>query len=124
VSTAEFTERVGKRGFCRPSGSVTFEQGLELMSGAVRWARQEQLPDILIDIRGLTLVGPLTTFMRYELGRRLAEVSGGVVRVAIVANASLIDPQKIGALVAQNRGMNADVFASETDAIKWLEARA
>jgi hypothetical protein len=124
VSTPQFSERVGKRGFSRPTGQVTFEQGLELMADAIRWAREEQLRDILIDIRGFTLVGPLTTFMRYELGKRLAEVAGGLVRVAIIANASIIDPQKIAALVAQNRGMNVDVFASEADALKWLDTRA
>ena len=124
MSTPEFSERIGKRGFYRPSGSVTFEQGLELIAGAIRWAREEQLADILVDIRGFTLVGQLTTFMRYELGKRLAELSGGVVRVSMVANASVIDPQKIAALVAQNRGMNVDVFTSEADAIKWLDARA
>jgi hypothetical protein len=124
MGAPEFSERVGKRGFSRPSGSGTFEQGLEFVAGVVRWARDEQLPDVLIDIRGFTLVGQLTTFMRYEFGKRIAEAGGGMVRVAFVANASLIDPQKIGALVAQNRGMNVEVFESEADALKWLDARA
>jgi hypothetical protein len=124
MGAPEFSERVGKRGFCRPSGSATFEQGLDFMIGVIRWARDEQLPDILIDIRGFTLVGQLTTFMRYEFGKRLAEAADGTVRVAFVANASLIDPQKIAALVAQNRGMNVDVFTSEADALEWLDTRA
>ncbi len=35
----------------------------------------------------------------------------------------IIDPQKIGVLMAQNRGVNGDVFTNETDALAWLDAR-
>jgi hypothetical protein len=40
-----------------------------------------------------------------------------------VARAEIIDPQKIGAMMAQNRGANGDVFTSEMDALAWLDTR-
>ena len=45
------------------------------------------------------------------------------MRVALVARPELIDPQKIGVLMFQNRGGNGDVFTNEADAIAWLDAR-
>jgi hypothetical protein len=43
------------------------------------------------------------------------------MRVAVVARPELIDPQKIGVLMAQNRGVNGDVFSTESAAIAWLD---
>ncbi len=45
------------------------------------------------------------------------------LRVAFVARPEHIDSQKIGMLIAQNRGLSADVFASEAAALAWLDAR-
>jgi hypothetical protein len=41
--------------------------------------------------------------------------------VALVARPELIDPQKIGVLMAQNRGVLGDVFTNEADALLWLD---
>ena len=49
---------------------------------------------------------------------------GGALRVAIVARPELIDPQKTGVLMAQNRGVNGDVFEHEADALAWLDAES
>ena len=52
-----------------------------------------------------------------------AESAGSGLRVAMVARAELIDPEKIGVLMAQNRGVAGDVFTTEAAAIAWLDAR-
>ena len=44
--------------------------------------------------------------------------------MAIVARPELIDPQKIGVLMAQNRGATGDVFTTEAAALAWLDARS
>ena len=36
---------------------------------------------------------------------------------------ALIDPEKIGVLMAQNRGAIGDVFTNEAEAIVWLDGR-
>ena len=41
----------------------------------------------------------------------------------IVARTELIDPQKIGVLMVQNRGATSEVFTNEADALKWLAGR-
>jgi hypothetical protein len=118
----EHFEIVGSRGFYRPAGTVTLEQAVDMVVDAIRWARAQQAQDILINIQHLAGFRSMSTFMRYEFGRRVAEVAGSV-RVAMVAAPALIDPQKIGALVAQNRGVTGDIFSSEVAALAWLDAR-
>ncbi len=122
MATPEFVERIGQRVFYRPAATVTFEQAVDMVANAIRWTRAQRAEDILVNIQGLNGVAPMSTFMRYEFGRRIAEVAGSV-RVAMVAPAALIDPQKIGALVAQNRGVTGDIFSSEAAALAWLDAR-
>ena len=53
----------------------------------------------------------------------MGRIRGRRMRVAIVTRPELIDTQKIGMLMAQNRGVNGDVFAHETEALAWLDAR-
>jgi hypothetical protein len=122
VAAPQFVERAGQRVFYRPAGNVTFEQGVDMVANAIRWARAQQAQDILVNIQGLHGVAHISTFMRYEFARRIAEVAGPV-RIAMVVAAEMIDPEKIGALVAQNRGVTGDVFSSEAAALAWLDAR-
>jgi hypothetical protein len=60
--------------------------------------------------------------MRYELAVRWAQ-SAGTLRVALVVPEALMDPKKFAMLMAHNRGVNGDVFTSEAEALKWLNAR-
>ena len=41
----------------------------------------------------------------------------------MVARPELIDPEKIGVLMAQNRGASGDVFTTEAAALAWLDAQ-
>jgi hypothetical protein len=119
----EHFEQVGSRGFYRPVAVVTFEQAVELVAQAMRHARECALTDLLVNTLGLSGFATPSTFARYSLAVKWAESAGGALRVAIVARAEIIDPQKIGVLMAQNRGVNGDVFTNEADALAWLDAR-
>jgi hypothetical protein len=49
------------------------------------------------------------------------EASGGV-RLAMVARAEMIDPEKFGVTVAANRGLVSNIFTTELEARAWLDA--
>lgn len=119
----EFFEIVGSRGFFRPVGNVTFEQAVDTVADAMRHARERGLVDLLVSTHGLTGFQPPSTFARYALAVKWAEATAGTLRVALVTRPELIDPQKIGVLMAQNRGVTGDVFEHEADALGWLDAR-
>jgi len=116
-------ERVGARGFYRPIAQVTFEQGVALVAESIQVARDLGLSDLLVNTTGLTGFAPPSVFGRYAMATNWAQRAGAALRVALVARAELIDPQKIGVLILQNRGGTGDVFTSEADALEWLDAR-
>ena len=116
-------EQIGSRGFYRPVAVVTFEQAADMVAGAMRYARERGAVDLLVNTHGLTGYPIPSTFARYSLAVKWAESAGGALRVALVARPEVIDPQKIGVLMAQNRGVNGDVFTNEMDALAWLDAR-
>lgn len=123
MQAPESFEIVGSRGFYRPVGIVTFEQAVDRVAVAMSYARERGLTDLLASTLGLTGFPPPSTFARYALAVKWAEAAGGALRVALVARPEVIDPQKIGVLMAQNRGVNGDVFTREADALAWLDAR-
>jgi hypothetical protein len=119
----EHFEQIGTRGFYRPVGVVTFEHAVQNVAQAMRYAREHGLEDLLVNTLGLSGFPPPDTFERYSLAVAWAGAAGGALRVALVARADAIDPQRIGVLMAQNRGVNGDVFTNEKDALAWLNAR-
>ena len=119
----EHFEQIGTRGFYRPIAIVSFEQAIEMVAQAMRYARERGLVDLLANANGLTGYPQPSTFARYSLAVKWAEAAGGSLRVALIARPEIIDPQRIGVLMAQNRGVNGDVFTNESDALAWLDAR-
>ena len=116
-------ELVGSRGFFRPVARVSFEQGAEMIVIAMKQARALGLADLVVNVIGLTGFEPLKIFERYAMATKWVESAGAAMRVAWVLKPELIDPQKIGIVMAQNRGASGDVFATETAALAWLDAR-
>jgi len=123
VNAPEYFEQLGSRGFYRPIGVVTFERAVDMVAMSMRVARERGLADLLVNTHGLTGFPTPSTFARYSLAVKWAESAGSALRVALVTRPEIIDPQKIGVLMAQNRGVNGDVFTNETEALAWLDAR-
>lgn len=106
----------------RPRGHVSLEGGTELIATAIASARERGVRKILVNTVGLTGFDMPTMSERYVFARACAEASSGFVRIAMVARAELIDPQKFGVTVAANRDVTGDVFVSEEEAVAWLES--
>jgi len=121
MNTLKNFEQVGRRGFFRPVGMVSFDQAIEIVAEGMRHARSLELADLLVNTTGLAGFPAPDVFARYSLASKWAESAGASMRVALVARPDLIDPQKIGVLMAQNRGVNGDVFPTESAAIAWLD---
>ena len=87
-------------------------------------ARSLGLHDLLVNTTGFTGFPPPSIFARHALAVKWAESAGSGLIVAMVARPELIDPEKIGVLMAQNRGATGDVFHTEAAALAWLDARS
>ncbi len=116
-------EAVATRGFHRPAGTMTFQQAVENVAQALRCARDQGLSDILVNTAQMAGFDPPGTFERYAMIMRWVEIAGAGLRIAVVARPAFIDPQKIGTLIAQNRGASVEAFTDEASALEWLDSR-
>ena len=123
MNTFPHFEVLGKRGFYRPTGQVSFEQATQMVVEAIQHARSLGLASLLVNSQGFTGIAVPSIFARHQLALKFAESAGSKLHVAMVARAELIDPQKIGVIMGQNRGLSNDVFTNEAEAILWLDSR-
>ena len=123
MGTMKGLEQIGSRGYFRPTGTVTAQEAAAMVSAAIRTARDLGLADMLIDGTGASGFVSANTFDRYDFGTAWAAAAGSEFRVALVVKPEIVDFQKIGMLVAQNRNALADIFTTEAEALAWLDAR-
>ena len=116
-------EVVNQRGFYRPAGKVSFEQATEMVAQSMLHARSLGLSSLLVNTMGFSGISVPSIFARHQLALRWAESAGANLHVAVVARPEMIDPEKIGVIMAQNRGASGDVFTTEAAAILWLDSR-
>lgn len=122
LTQPEFLERIGDRAFYRPIFRAGFHEALAACIAAVRWAREQGCTDMLINVRGIAGMETITTFMKYEVAVGWAQAAGAM-RIALVVHDHIMNPEKLALLMAHNRGANGDAFTSESDALRWLNAR-
>jgi hypothetical protein len=113
-------EALGNCAYYRPAGKVTLEQASELCVRAIEFARVRRIPKLFVNFKALTGFPSPSLSERYFLARKWAAAGRGLVQLALVVQAEMIDPDKFGVTVARNDGMNADVFPEEQEALDWL----
>src|SRR5262245_4036693 len=121
MSKPEYFEILKERAVFRPRGRVSIEQAVDLVTSAITFARSLYIQNLLVDASNLTGFEPPDVAMRYFIVHKWARAAAGGVRVAFVAIPEMIDPRKFGAIVASNVGFIADAFATEEEALTWLE---
>jgi hypothetical protein len=70
---------------------------------------------VLLDARGVG--GEVSTPDRFDIGAASARIPA---KLALIAQAHMIDPERFGETVARNRGADHRVFATEAEAVAWL----
>lgn len=113
---------VGGCAYYRPVGKTTLEQAVDLVDQALAYARDRRIPKLFFSALGLIGMRSPSLPERYFFVRRWAATGQGLVQVAMVIHAEMIDPEKFGVTVAHNSGLHADVFPSEPEALDWLLA--
>ena len=104
----------------RPVGKVSFQEGAAACVEAIGLAGEQGILRLLINLTGLAGLGPISTLDRFWLAKRCASAAKPGFKLAVVANRDIIDQHHFGAMVARNRGLRADVFATEEEAHDWL----
>src|SRR6478752_5476579 len=86
-----------------PVGQFSLSEAIDLISAAIRFAAEQNIRRLLVNITGLAGLGKLDTFDRYFLNRQFAKDSKLGMKLAMVARPELIDWDKFGVTVARNR---------------------
>jgi hypothetical protein len=103
----------------RPSGELSFHGAVGVIAEAISEAASQGIKRLLVDAVNLRGFPHPTTAERFFMSETWASKSRGL-RLAVVSRPDLIDPMRFGVMVARNRGLFANVFSSEAEAIEWL----
>jgi len=103
-----------------PIGVVSLEKAASLISSAIIFARDHNIKLLLVDARQLTGFPSPSVPDRYFISREWAREAKSRVKVAVVLQRYMIDPERFGVQVAINLGMRANVFDSRPEALAWL----
>ena len=105
----------------RPSGRVSLKEAVALITAAIRLTQQSKLEKLLVVTLGWIDLPSPSVAERYAFAKEWAEAAQSRTQIAVVARPELIDHEKFGVTVARNRGLIADVFTSEEEALTWLQ---
>ena len=110
------------RAFYRPVGTVSFDEAAALVRAGIAAARRNRVKSLLVNTTGLIGFPSPDTLERFLAVVQWAEEARSGLRLAMVARAEMIHPQKFGVIVAANRGLASNVFTTEVEARDWLAA--
>jgi hypothetical protein len=93
------------------------EEAFRTIADAIRTHSAKVL---LVDVRAVP--GPYSFMDRIGLGENVGRYLAKVP-VAVLADPHQLDPDRIGRVVAVNRGANLEIFTDPAEAESWLQAR-
>jgi hypothetical protein len=122
MSKPEYFEIMEGHAVYRPSGYVTLHQVVELVTSAIAYAREQKIRKLLVVLIGPSGFPSPSVAERYYLVRKWAETARGHVHVAVVVKPKFIDADGFSVTVASNNGFSGNVFATEPEALAWLQS--
>jgi hypothetical protein len=120
MNMADYLEIKAGIGEFRPRGECALVEAVDLITDAIGHCRDRRVNRLLVVTTGLVGVSIPTLVDRFLMVEQWAREASGMVVVAMVASPEYVHPQKFGVIVAADLGLVADVFTSESDALKWL----
>src|SRR4051812_16903342 len=100
------------RGIYRPVGSISFDEAVDRVRTVIALACSNRATDLLVDTTALIGFAAPDTFQRFLAAVAWAEQAKGRLRLAMIARAEMIDPEKFGVIVADNRGLVSNIFTT------------
>ena len=109
-------------GICqfRPCGKSSLVEAVDLINCAIAFCRNRTIAKLLVNTTALAGVSVPALVDRFLMIEGWAQEAKGMVTVALVVQPEYVHPRKFGVQVAEHFGLTADVFTSETEAMKWL----
>jgi hypothetical protein len=102
-------------------GETSFAQAVRLVQDVLVRMRERGVQELLIEALGLKLDRIPDVGQRYFMARDWAVAARGALRLAMVVQPELVDPEKFGMLALRNAGLVGEVFGTREEALSWLE---
>ena len=116
-------EMLGDVAVFRAGGDMRWEQAVALGKATIEAARRAGARKLLIDTTGAQCMTPPSVGDRALMAREWAAAAGSALHIAVLTKPEMIDPEKLGMILARQFGASIDVFLDEMDALAWLEQR-
>lgn len=105
-------------------GCYAFSDAVRVFELACESSREHGHSKLLIDFRKIT--GTLTAIQRFELSEKTADLYFKkpytyLRKIVLLGHEPIVDPNRFGELVAQNRGMPVKVCTDVQEALTWLD---
>lgn len=97
----------------------TLESAIRTVALALAHARRHGEDRLLVLVPRAAWPAP-TTAQRLAMVRSWAAAADGRVRLAVVADAALLDPERVGVVAARSFGLAGEAFQDEAEARRWL----
>ncbi len=120
MEVSQYFQITGDYAVFRPVGHVTLEQAAEMVRLSIELAKRKGVPKLLAVTTRLDGFPSPSLAQRFFIASEWADTSLGQVRLSLVLQPWVIDPEKFGVLVGRNRGLISDAFISEEEALHWL----
>lgn len=104
-----------------PEGVVTLDEGVKLVTNAIKYCRFHNIYRLLVDTTKLTGFPPPMIHERYWLAQEWAHEARGGLILAVVAREENLDPHRFGVLAARNAGLRSYATTTVEDALAWLQ---
>jgi len=106
------------------AGEYEPSSAIKILKAGIEAALAQGFHKLLVDARQLT--GNPKTLQRFELGESVARFyhdtrGPDFIRVALVGHEPLIDKERFGQVVANNRGLPVKVTTDFEEALRFLE---
>jgi hypothetical protein len=95
-------------------------EAAKLISEAISLACDQGVKKLLVNIYGLTGFDPPPVHLRFVYADGFAAAATTPIKFVLVCRPELIHEDRLGVLVARNRGLWCNIFASESEALDWL----
>ncbi len=122
METLEHLEILDDYAVYRPSGDVSFDQAVQMVTSILILARERRIRRVMAIVTDLTGFDSPDLGMRYWMVNEWAMAAAGDICLAVVARPEHIDPHKVGVLVGREMGLICDAFDSESEALTWLRS--
>jgi hypothetical protein len=107
-------------GCYRLSGHGPLAEAAAKVIEVINFSRDQKIDKLLIDTTKWTGHDSPDTLERFTWAQAFAEAARSRMKLAMVVRPEMADPENFEVTVARNRGLMANVFKSEKDALAWL----